>query len=39
MNRQQQLLAIQSKFAIAIFIGDMAMYQQAVDAFLSWRSK
>lgn len=39
VTREQQLLAIQSKFTIATFIGDSVMYQQAVSAFRVWRSK
>ncbi|HCN2395058.1 TPA: host cell division inhibitory peptide Kil [Escherichia coli] len=33
------LMAIQTKFAIAAFIGDEKMFREAVEAYRKWRSK
>lgn len=33
------LMAIQTKFAIATFIGDEKMFREAVEAYRKWRSK
>lgn len=33
------LMAIQSKFAIAVYLGDKKMYHEAVEAYREWRSK
>lgn len=33
------LIAIQSKFAIAVYLGDETMYQEAIEAYRQWRSK
>ncbi|EEZ5981234.1 host cell division inhibitory peptide Kil [Escherichia coli] len=33
------LIAIQTKFTIATFIGDEKMFREAVEAYRKWRSK
>ena len=33
------LMAIQTKFTIATFIGDEKMFREAVEAYRKWRSK
>lgn len=33
------LMAIQTKFTIAAFIGDEKMFREAVEAYRKWRSK
>ncbi|HAV9168053.1 TPA: host cell division inhibitory peptide Kil [Escherichia coli] len=33
------LMAIQTKFTIATFIGDEKMFLEAVEAYRKWRSK
>ncbi|EGD9106880.1 host cell division inhibitory peptide Kil [Escherichia coli] len=33
------LMAIQTKFTIATFIGDEKMFGEAVEAYRKWRSK
>ncbi|HFU3348967.1 TPA: host cell division inhibitory peptide Kil [Escherichia coli] len=33
------LMDIQTKFAIATFIGDEKMFREAVEAYRKWRSK
>lgn len=33
------LMAIQSKFAIAVYLGDKKMYREAIEAYREWRSK
>lgn len=33
------LMAIQTKFAIATFIGDEKMFREAIEAYRKWRSK
>ena len=33
------LLAIQTKFTIATFIGDEKMFREAIEAYRKWRSK
>lgn len=33
------LMAIQTKFTIATFIGDEKMFREAIEAYRKWRSK
>lgn len=33
------LIAIQTKFTIATFIGDEKMFREAIEAYRKWRSK
>lgn len=33
------LMAIQTKFTIATFIGDEKMFREAVESYRKWRSK
>ncbi|ENA4882813.1 host cell division inhibitory peptide Kil [Escherichia coli] len=33
------LMAIQTKFTIATFIGDEKMFREAVEAYRKWRSE
>lgn len=35
----KSLMAIQSKFAIAVYLVDKIMYREAVEAFREWRLK
>ncbi|EAB9617122.1 host cell division inhibitory peptide Kil [Salmonella enterica] len=35
----KSLMAIQSKFAIAVYLGDKIMYREAVESFREWRLK
>ncbi|EKK6857055.1 TPA: host cell division inhibitory peptide Kil [Salmonella enterica] len=35
----KSLMAIQSKFAIAVYLGGKIMYREAVEAFREWRLK
>ncbi|EPS5379629.1 host cell division inhibitory peptide Kil [Escherichia albertii] len=36
---EQTIMAIQTKFTIATFIGDEKMFREAVEAYMKWRSK